>query len=235
MKKQVHILFHAVAAVFVVAMVSCAGASMKKESMAKADSVQVQAAAGTDALEAGFESDTLNALQLQLFQERSREKVQDLINYVEIIANKSYNSELRKVASEQVYELFSDSSVSVDVPLSPTQQEKLPLPQFLKAIYSCDYDSIRVTTDSITLHPFQTGETIGYPELSKPESDTLYLGYISGKLALNGYKYGSVVFSHTMTRSIVTRLSKSKKQFGDESKQVWTTTLGSISPSPVLK
>ena len=216
MKKQVHIFLQAVAVFFAAALFSCARAEMEKEkALSRNDSLTGAETTGT--LEEDFEADSLSPAQLQLFQRRAQQKVQDLIDYLQIVANKHYNAELRGIASGQVYELFADSSATIGVPLSQTQQGMRPLPQFLAELETAGYDSIVVKTDSLNIQP-----------LLKSGENQVYTGSVSGRLSISGYTNGHITFSSTSVRTAKTITFKASKQFGTEQKSVWTTAIKEI-------
>ena len=222
MRRNTHIILQWMLIGFVsLVLTNCASNSSKEESAVSSmtDSVSATASEKTY-LEETFETDTLTKEQLMVFQKRAQEKLQDFINYVEIISNKSYHIELRNEASKQTDNLFADSSVSVNISLSKiseTNKSPRSISNFMNDVRSCEYDSIKVKTDSVV---------ISLPE--KSDTTLKYLGEISARVKIEGYKNGIVVFNSSTIQKAETIIFKTEKQFGSEKKMLWTASIGAL-------
>lgn len=221
MRTKLHIVLYLILTGFVCFIVACAPSSEEKSKYFAAEKVISDSAfvSTTDNkdLEDVFETDSLTTEQLQVFQQRAQQKLQDFINYVEIISNKSYNAELRDVAKQQIKNLFTDSTVLINIPITKTQKIPCTVTEFLNEVKVSDYDSIKVKTDSVVLS-----------QPAKSKEGMKYIGTITGKVSIDGFKNGETIFNSSSIQKAETNISKTKKQFGKESKMVWTVTLGEL-------
>lgn len=216
MRKELHIASYLISAVFICILWSC-GPSMEEQqdfSVTPADLVPNN---NENQMEEAFETDTLSNEQLNVFQQRAQQKLEDFINYIEIISNKTYDSELRLVARNQIVELFADSSILVNVADGKLEKNPKPVSLFLNEIYQSEYDSIRIKTDSVVVHqPIKTDEVV------------TYIGYITAKVNIKGYKNGQVSFNSVAIQKAKTIIRKTKKRFGEETRTIWTVGLGEL-------
>lgn len=217
MRKKLHIALYWVVAGFTCFLISCGPSREEKDNVNAMYESNLSTMEDNQALEDTFEIDTLNTVQLNVFQQRARQKLQDFINYMEIISNKSYDLELRLIASKQIEDLFAVSTVFVSISIAKEPKNKKTVSQFLNEIYLSDYDSIKVKTDSVVI--------------SKPEKSTesiKYIGEVTAKVNIDGYKNGEVIFNSIAIQKAETIITKTQKQFGDETKMVWTASIGEL-------
>jgi len=216
MRNKFHITLYVVLIGFGFLM-SCSPSSEEKDKVSNSRDLSSESIENNKDLEGAFEADTLNTLQLEAFQQRARQKVQDFINCVEIISNKSYNAELRDVSIKQIKDLFADSTVFINIQITKTQKIPSTISHFLNEVNRSDYDSIKVKTDSVVL---------SQPEKSK--TSTKYIGAVSAKVTINGFKDGKIIFSSITNHTAETCIIKTQKQFGTETKMVWEAAIGEL-------
>jgi len=215
MKKNLYIYFFGLL-LFALLLISC-GRAMRENEMAKmkskADTIIVNNANMLDA----FEADSLSPEQLTLFQQRGQQKLEDFINYIELISNKKYDRELRLAACQQALELFTDSSVEVKISIRDTTLKSQTIAAFLKEVYISDFDSVKIKTDLVAVaQPQLTGKPL------------IYSGPVKAKVNMQAYKKAQLVIDLNSTHTASTLICKTEKKFGNESKRVWTVSIGKI-------
>jgi hypothetical protein len=217
MKKYIHILVFAMVLGLLSTLISCGPSH--EEKMFAMDSIAVDKNLSqvlpTD-LEQTFESDSLTAEQLVVFQQRGAEKLADFINYVEIISNKQYDKQLRQEVRKQIIDLFESDQALVAIPLTGIKESK-PVSKFLDEIYKGGYDSIKVKTDSVVLST-----------LVRVDSLPVYKGVISGKVKIQAYRNKKMEFDDMQIQQARTIVRKVEKDFGGEKRSVWEVMLGEI-------
>jgi hypothetical protein len=165
-------------------------------------------------LDAAFESNSLNAAQLVVFQQRGAEKLADFINYIEIISNKRYDKQLRLEIRKQIIDLFETDQTLVAIPIDGKKESK-PVSKFLDEVYKGGYDSIKVKTDSVVLSPLV-------------KNDNIYKGVITGKIKIQAYRNKKMEHNILELQQAKTIVLKVEKDFGGKKQSVWEVMLGEI-------
>lgn len=216
MRKDLHIALYLITSVFICILWSCGPSSEEQQdfSIYSSDLVTNN---NENQMEETFEADTLSNEQLNVFQQRAQQKLDDFINYIEIISNKTYDSELRLLARNQIVELFADSSILVHVAAGKVEKNPQPVSAFLNEIYLSEYDSIKIKTDSVVV-----------AQPIKADEATTYIGYVTAKVNIKGYKNGQVYFNSVAIQKAKTIIRKTEKRFGEETKTIWTVGLGEL-------
>lgn len=215
MRKNLHITLYFISAIFTCMLLSCAGTKEEVQDTASMAEYSTTPILSDNKLEEAFETEILSAEQLNVFQQRAQQKVQDFTNYLEIISNKTYDAQMRLLARNQIEELFADSSILVTISIAEEKRNPKPLSVFLNDVYQSKYDSIKIKTDSIV---------VTQPKMAN-ETET-YIGFITVKLNIVGYKNAQVSFNSNVNHMAKTVIRKTQKQFGGESRMIWTVTLG---------
>lgn len=216
MRKQLHIALFLITSVFICMLLSC-GPSREEKQDASFSSSDLAPNNNDAKMEETFEADTLSNEQLKVFQQRAQQKLEDFINYIEIISNKTYDSELRLVARNQIVELFADSSILVNVAAGKIEKNPKPVSAFLNEVYQAEYDSIKIKTDSVVVEqPIKADEAM------------TYIGYVTAKVNIKGYKNGQVSFNSVAIQKAKTIIRKTQKRFGEETRTIWTVALGEL-------
>ena len=216
MIQKLHALWFAVLLGLSSLLASCAGNMESAEESFALEEAPVEEAAYTDdELAESFESDTLNNEQLAIFQERAGQKLEDFIDYVKIISNKSFDAQLRLEASKQVLELFADTSVMVNFSIHPDSKTSQSIGEFLKEVRLSQYDSLLIKTDSVVIEP-------------AVKMDNSYSGSISAKVKILGYQKSKIVFQSKAVHQATSIIQKTQKQFGNEQKMVWIVAIGEV-------
>ena len=215
MRKNLHIALYFISAIFTCMLLSCAGSKEEVQDTATMVEYSTTPIINDNKLEEAFETDTLSDEQLNVFQQRARQKVQDFINYIEIISNKTYDAQMRLLARNQIEELFADSSVLVTISIAEGKINPKPVSVFLNDVYQSEYDSIKIKTDFIV---------VTQPKIAN-ETAT-YIGFIRVKLNIVGYKNAQISFNSHAVHEAKTIIRKTQKHFGEESRMIWTVMLG---------
>lgn len=216
MRKELHIASYLISAVFICILWSC-GPSREEQQDFSVTSADLVPNNNENQMEEAFETDTLSNEQLNVFQQRALQKLEDFINYLEIISNKTYDSELRLVARNQIVELFADSSILVNVTAGKIEKNPKPVSAFLNEVYQAEYDSIKIKTDSVIVEqPIKADEAM------------TYIGYVTAKVNIKGYKNGHVFFNSVAIQKAKTIIRKTEKHFGEETRTIWTVGLGEV-------
>lgn len=218
MKKQVHILLVMPLLSILSIWMSCSSASHEKMEIQEVNAVPEMTIAppASEALEETFESDTLTAEQLTVFQQRGAEKLADFINYIEIISNKRYDKQLRLEIRKQIEGLFETPSTLVAIPITGNKESKM-VSQFLDEIYKGTFDSIKVKTDSVVLStPVKTTQPLKYE------------GSVSANVRIMVYRNNKLEFSSMELQRAKTHVIKVEKDFGGKKGRIWEVVLGEM-------
>lgn len=213
MRKKVNFIFYLVFSMNVILLISC---GVKEDKQNEGMNEQISAPAMDDGtqLEEVFKEDLLNTEQLLVFNQRATQKVNDFISYVELISNKSFDSQMRNAAKEQVFALFTDSTISLALDIDTIQKDSHSLSVFLSKVYSSSYDSLKISADSVLISRGFELEGKGYS------------GTIALKIKIEGYVNGRRMFDHTNNHKAKTELVKTSKNFGKNTELIWTVKLG---------
>ncbi len=214
MRKNVKLIFYLVIFINVLLQVSC-GVKEDKQNEARHEQISAPAIDDGTQLEEVFKEDLLNSEQLMVFNQRATQKVNDFISYVELISNKSFDSQMRYAAKEQVFALFTDSTISLALDIDTIQKDSHSLSVFLSKVYSSSYDSLKIGADSMLI-------SRGF-ELEGKEK---YYGTIALKIKIEGYINGRRMLDHTSNHKAKTELIKTSKNFGKNTELIWTVKLG---------
>lgn len=148
-------------------------------------------------IEDNFTSAHVSDTVLRAFEQRAVQKLKDLGDYLVIIANPSLDDKLRKAAMVQAEALFASVGCGTGMPVG-----NLSLPDFLTKVYK--------------------------GEIAPAEIQHVT---VENRLALHQGNYAGTVnnsFSHNNTmqqQAYGIVLSRIRKQFGNEVKEVWEVKL----------
>lgn len=228
MRNKLHFALYLTTVVFVCTIFACGKAREEKADIpVEIEEMSPPPVNETDAvsdhmpndseLEESFNADTLNEEQLRIFQKRAQQKLQDFINYIEIISNKRYNSQLRLAACQQIEELFADSSVIIDIRFDQIEKDPRTASLFIKDVYNSGYDSIKIKTNSVIVNP------------AEKLNETLeYVGNITADVTIIGYKKSTIAFYSKGIHKAKTIIHKQEKQFGKDSQTLWSVFIGEL-------
>lgn len=148
-----------------------------------------------------FTSDKLTSSELDAFEKRAVQKLEDFYNYLEVISNPGYDKTLREEAKKQALELFSGNE--------------------------CRVDGIKVGTllDSC-INITQETKSFNVEDARVKEKFPLQAG-VAGYSGSMEFRLSSASSSSAAKQASIL-LIKTEKIFGTEKKQVWTVFLCEI-------
>jgi hypothetical protein len=171
-----------------------------------------------DPLENTFVKEQLSSRDLQVFELRAQQKLKDYANYIEIISDKSFDAELRKEAAGSALRLFSTQNVTVHETLSGGKAKEWKISDYLSKLSASAYKKIASQISNLAL--------------TKPmvkQAENSYKGELSYTQLTKGYDdKGKEVFLVKAEKKAEVILKKVKKQFGQQTEEVWEVFLGRI-------
>jgi hypothetical protein len=180
---------------------------------------QVKSQSAANHLHETFRKDNLMEEDLHAFESRAQQKIKDYANYIEIISDKKYDSNLRKEAGSTALKLFSSPETEITESLNKDEKDKSwKTNEYLNALTVSSYQKVTLQIKDLTLTK----------ELQK-QKDNTYRGQISFVQTMKGYnKKEEQILLKTSEKKAEIILKKVKKQFGKETEEIWEVFIGNI-------
>lgn len=175
----------------------------------------------TDALQ----SDTITAEQLDVFTERAIQKLRDYDDYLRIIGDKKIDNEFRHEAMKQALGLFIDSSKVIFSASSRLLSEELQQIADNGAVIEAGK---RDTSGIADFYTMKQGP-IELKEHPQAAGENRFRGVLVIERSVMPSAHGPGVKSKFYEVDFY--ISKTRKQFGTETEEVWEVLLGDISRS----
>lgn len=164
-----------------------------------------------------FEIGKLDEVNLNAFEDRAIEKIQDFGEYIMIYTRKDYDTAFKTQAGKMIFDLFIDNNVLIDIDLSTGMSEDLTLFGFLELLDSCEYDELTVSSQDFVLDtPLHFS------------GDSLYKGVVSYSNKILGVTSGDSLLIHSASNRVEIIIKKVNKKFGNRSSLIWEVLLGNI-------
>jgi hypothetical protein len=168
--------------------------------------------------EESLEAEELSREQLEAFTQRAQQKLRDLVDYIAIISDSSYEKEFRDAARRQAMKLFGDTA-SADVHDAGSA-----------LLFQWYYD--RVQEDRNEMHAMVEAGNINTASFPVRQNLHLYTGTITFRHKRKGVKdKKQPVDNSYYTAQII--IKKIPKKFGNEVRDVWEVKLGEIKEEAV--
>jgi hypothetical protein len=170
-------------------------------------------------LEEQFASKRPSKAELQAFETRSGQKVEELAEYIELLSDSSYGSAIRKRASEQALELFDRADRQLaGIYLNRGKQLEGKVPTVLDSLKARDDRIVQTEVKDLKSSSFERTEE-GHYEGELSFTLTLTVGKEKGETPLIRKEV------RMQGKSVLKKVSKN---FGDDERMVWEVFLGSI-------
>jgi hypothetical protein len=180
---------------------------------------QTKAQSADRTLKETFLKENLTQENLNAFESRAEQKIRDYANYIEIVSDKKYDSNLRKEAVSSALRLFSDTENEIKE--YSGQEKKLKL------------FKIKEYFNTVAVSPFQK-QVLEIKELKlinqlQKGTDNVYRGKVSFIQNMKGYNIkGELIFVKNSKKNAEIVLKKVKKQFGEKIEEIWEVFIGNI-------
>lgn len=171
-----------------------------------------------DSLKTSFEAGQLSTESLKAFEEKAKQKLIDLADYLHIITDKSLDQSFKDQAMHQLSDLFISDTVTIGIRLSKKADSKpMVFNAFLKYSYSTDFNSIDFLFDSISV-----SETLHLTHENQYSGKLNFIGHFKG------YQASDTTISSLEKKTADIVAIKINKRFGNDTLQVWQVFLGNI-------
>lgn len=165
------------------------------------------------------EKPVLSEIQYKESRKTSLIKVQQLSNYLQVIADQNFSASERDLAIKNALALFLPGT---QIEVSSKNRKgvtKLPLENYLKRLKMLPYGSVQIKWSQIE---FVT-------EL-KQEADGNYYGTIVGNQTFTGYSENgqNILYSDLTKKSVRVKVESYQKEVEGQSQTNWTVLLGNI-------
>jgi hypothetical protein len=169
--------------------------------------------------EAIFDTASLGLNQQLALTEQGVQKLEDFMDYLDLIGNKNLEDAFRTQAKTTAGRLFQPGHVLVELPVSSSQVADLrSLPSFFTTIERAPTTRISFTLlDAVPEKPLVQ------------VNDTLYMGSVQGRLLVSGVseKDSATIYDGKVNAEI--RAVRTMKKFGNKkTRHVWQVFLGNI-------
>jgi hypothetical protein len=159
-----------------------------------------------------------SSFELNGFEGRAKQKLQELAGYIEIISNKEYDLAFREHALSMAKKVFCNEDVKIsnsDINLSTTSL--MTLTEYLNSFLGTGFTKILL---EITNQQY-------VENLSKNKSDA-YSGRLLFDQTNSYYKNNEIQKKNIEKKEVEIVLVKTDKSFGKKTKNVWNVYLGNI-------
>lgn len=170
-----------------------------------------------ESIEKEFEATYLNKENLRAFEERSKEKLLDFTDYLNIYSNKKYDDSFRNQAKKMLLDIYADKGNSKINLLSSPDKNKHTLSEFLEEVNNMNYDFIKLNPGNISI-----SDSLKFSENGNYTGEIIFSGEILGITALD-----TLILRSGVNR-IELIVQRSFKSFGNDSLKVWSVQFGDI-------
>lgn len=164
---------------------------------------------------------TLNEEEYQTYRSKAKVKVDDFMNFLNIISNKDLDASEKDKVIEQTVKLFTPNStiqVSMKMPDGSIRVTTRKIEDYLKRLKLSPYSSINIEWTDVQ-----------YVSELKQEDDGNYYGTISGEQRFTGYdKSGEVKYTDVTQKNVKVMVKSYKKIVEAIENQRWDVFLGNI-------
>jgi len=178
----------------------------------------IELQATLDSIEHSFLSETPSDQILRLLEEKAKQKLADLADYLKIWADKSIDSSFKDATEQMISELFVSDSVRIIMEVFEDKRNKyFLLKEYLKALNEPKDSPADFTFDSITL-----SESLGRI------NEHIYKGKLRFLLKTEkAISSGGIHFS-AFRKGIDIIALRTGKQFGTDTLIIWSVLLGDM-------
>lgn len=173
----------------------------------KSEEQPVELVLSDEELDEQFTSEQLSKARLTAMEARARQKLQDFIDYLNIIANPTLDSTFRKEAVQQAERLFVDPQAKVNLSSDSQATEAPTVHRWLEALRRANEPQSFVTDEPVVIQPLTADE------------DYQYRGTLAFTLLAN---------ATPTDRQADVLVKKVYKEFGREKEWVWEMFLEDI-------
>ena len=168
-------------------------------------------------IEKEFEATSLDKENLCAFEERAKEKLLDLADYINIYSNKKYYDSFRDQAKKMMLNLFKDDvNTKIDL-LDSHEERKYNLHEFLTEINQIKYDNIKLDVSHVRIS-----------DSLKLSENGNYTGDITLSKEINSLTARDTLLISSGMNKVEIIVSRSVKKFGNDSLKIWNAQLGDI-------
>ena len=161
-----------------------------------------------------FTSDSLSLEQLEAFEQRGMQKLQDYANYYNLISDKNIDKVFRKQAREQAVKLFLNPDKKVEERINANSTFKFM--KIKKLLNKIDHNKLRL---EVNISEYEATSRLEKVDVN------LFIGAISFKQITTGYDKDSLVYSNIAQKRAEILLRKTNEE---DLNGVWKIHLGDI-------
>ena len=178
----------------------------------------IELQATLDSIENSFLSETPSDQILRLLEEKAKQKLADLADYLKIWADKSIDSSFKDATEQMISELFVSDSVRIIMEVFEDKRNKyFLLKEFLKALNEPKESPVDFTFDSITL-----SESLGRI------NEHIYKGKLRFLLKTEKANSSGGIHFSAFRKGIDIIALRTGKQFGTDTLIIWSVLLGDM-------
>ena len=146
------------------------------------------------------------------------QKVEDFVDYLELISNKDYDLAFRKQAIEMAENLFANKKASIINPEKElTEKKEISINKYIESVLNSNYSKIETEISTLKL-----SKSLGL--LKKGD----YWGEIYFTQTNSYYKDSKLLKKVTINKKAKITLIKTNKKFGNKEANVWNVFLVDI-------
>jgi hypothetical protein len=171
-----------------------------------------------DSINKTFEADYLSEQTLRAFEVKAEQKLVDFADYLQIYADKSLDESFKDHARQMILDLFISDSIHIKISISKEEKEmNLTIKEFLRIASASGSNVMGVRIDSL--------------EISEPLhriDDGRYAGSLKFSQRFKGSSSTNNSLTQSQRKTVDIIAAKIKKQFGNDTLQIWQVCLGDI-------
>ena len=159
----------------------------------------------------------LDAASQELFKAKSLQKTEDLGKYLNLIANKSTESNIANKAVDQAVGLFVNEEATVETTKPNGDKDQQPIRSYLQKLKLLKYAKVLIEWTDIS-----------YVSNLRRGPDGFYYGVISLQQKFSGFMDNKLVYSDITKKNIEIVLKTYRKEVEGESLELWDVFLNNI-------
>ncbi|MFN4144991.1 MAG: hypothetical protein ACK4GN_04140 [Runella sp.] len=163
---------------------------------------------------------SLNEEQLMAYREESLRRVDEFVQYLNIITNKSLEAEEKDKAIDEAAKLFLPNATIQVTSVNWSGIKTYPIRQYLSRLKLLPYNSTKIEWHEVN-----------YVSELTQAADGNYYGMISGTQTFTGYGEGGsddVMYSDVTRKNVKVKLESYKKNIDGQKEINWKVLLGNI-------
>lgn len=159
---------------------------------------------------------------VQEYQKKSLRQVDEFVQYLDIIADKTIPSDEKDKAIEQALKLFLPDATIQVTSANRSGSRSFPVKDYLRRLKLLPYGSVRIEWNEVN-----------YVSELTLAADGNYYGRISGTQTFKGYNASgkNIIYSDVTQKSVDVKLQSYSKSIEGNLKQNWEVLLGNIGVS----